>query len=80
MFIFILERVESLFKNKSAAPIHFTKAPSKHCQKCYVRLPGGGPSLPLSLRCPVVRAQLDLLLLHGNPLWLRKTQRRSDGL
>lgn len=38
MFIFILKRVESLFKNNSSAPIHFTKSPSKYCLRCYMQL------------------------------------------
>lgn len=79
MFIFILKRVESLFK-KSAAPIHFTKGPSKHCLRCYVQLPGSSPSVLLPPRCPVARAQLNALLLqHGNPIRLRRELRRGNG-
>lgn len=53
-FIFVLKRVESLFKNKSAAPINFTKGPSKHGPRCYLQLPGTSsqrapaPALPCS--------------------------------
>lgn len=62
-FIFILKRVESLFKNKSAACIHFTKGPSKHCLRYCVQLPGSSPACLLPLCCPVVQAQPHVLLL-----------------